>query len=105
MVSLAILTQSLGNLACPCNKYWARITKFASNVHLVDISAIIENEVIDLTFKVISPESKKRRSTSLLYTDLGQPRGVTPPERALVRGLLSQIHWKYVPEPVYSMLF
>ena len=35
------------NLACPCDnssQIWARITKFAPNMHAVTLSAVIENE-------------------------------------------------------------
>ena len=41
--------------------------------------------VIDIDFRghLAISNSTKRRSTSILYTDLGRPRGVTGPKRAL----------------------
>ena len=77
--------KSLGNLACPRDKLywiWAKINKFAPNMHLGILSAGIESKWGSLSLAIWN--CKKRRSTSFLYTDLGRPRGVTRPKRALV---------------------
>ena len=77
----------LGNFAClHDNLYWiwARITKFPWNVYLGILSAVIENGG-HWRWPSRSFRHKKRHSTSLLYTDLGRPRGVTRPKRVLVK--------------------
>ena len=58
-------------------------------MHICIISAGIEMGVIDLGLQgylAISTQNfKKRYSTSLLYSDLGRPKGVTRPKLALVQ--------------------
>ena len=79
---------------------WARITKFAPNVHLGILSAGIENG--GLIFKVIwSFHPKKQLSASLLYSDLGRPRGITHPHVLLLVIVWtngSSVHWTFVSE-------
>ena len=101
----------LGNLACLRDNLWwiwARINKFAPNMHLGILLAIIENwghwpwpwpwpKVIWPSFRF-----KKLHSTLLLYTDLGRPRGATLPKRALVSNLVCRCS-QVVPWLIYCL--
>ena len=93
----------LGIPACPRNNFywiWARITKFAPNMHLGILAVDIENGG-NWPWSSRSFRLTKRHSTSLLYTHLGQPRGATRPKRALVsptnvRLILESLRYIYI---------
>ena len=60
---------------------------------------------LTLTFKVISnQDSKKRRSTSLLYTDLARPRGITHPNVLLSLVRFCRIHLGSISQWVTKLL-
>ena len=77
----------IGNLAWPCNNMlwiWDKVTKFAPNIHPGIFSAVTENGGHWPWPSRSFGHFTSRNSTPLSYTDLGRPRGVTRPKRALV---------------------
>ena len=75
---------------------WARITKFTPNMHFV-IPLVLKIGSLILTLRSFGHSTqtdRKLHSMSLLYTDLGRPRGITSTNVPLLwyRNLVTQLN-------------